>query len=869
MLKLLLLLTGRHLVDRPVRMAITVVGVALGVALAVAIRTANVGVLESFEQSVRAVAGRATLQVSGGELGLDETFIQAIRAHPGVESATPVIHQQARAAGGSGDGQPLVVMGLDLLEAADLKSFRIRAESEPSTELERFLDLNAIFIGARLAEDWQLAVGDRFEVIVGTQRYALVVQGIIESSSNLTAAWDRVGIMDIASAQGLFGLTGRLDRIDIETTSGWAISTVATQLAAMLPPSVMVGRPARRNDQVEHMLRAFQLNLGTLSAVGLLVGLLLVYNTVAFIVAQRRREIGIMRAYGMLRPRLLLLFLTEAAVIGAVGGAVGGLFGMLWARTLLSILARTVSDLYVTVPLELLQDIRTPSGVLAQAVVLGMAVSVVGALAPALEASRTAPARAVSPGDYEATRRLKTARVGWAAAGGLALAGLLSLPGPVWSMPVFGYAAALSLLLGLSCLAAFILSSLGKLASPVTTQRRAASGSIERGRLRRLALHHLARAPGRNAVTISALMIGIAIMLGVGIMIHSFRHTVELWINQTIIADLIVAPPSWLQGEESGMLARRIPERWKDLVHGIPGVAAVDPYREITIELEGLPSALVSRDLRLHAERSRYLFLDGDSAGILNRAAHEEGVIVSEPLARLHGLQAGQPLRLKTPSGEHELPVLGLFYDYATDGGKVVMDRQLYRRLWQDDSATVLAVYVVEPREVEDIRRRIVHTVGREGALIVVSNRELKREILAIFDRTFAITYALELTAVVIGLLGIVNTLLISTLERRREISMLRALGASARHIKRLVVWESAYLGMIGAVLGIMGGLLLAVLLVEVINKQSFGWTIQLSVSASLLVQAGTLAMCVSLLAAYWPARWAARQPIAEGLRYE
>jgi putative ABC transport system permease protein len=869
MLKLLLLLTTRHLLDRPVRTTITMIGVALGIALAVAIRTANVTVLESFEQSVRTVAGRATLQISGGELGLDETVILTIRAHPAVNSATPVIHQQARVVDGAHDGQPFVIMGLDLLEAADLKLFRLRLETEQALGLDRFLAMNAVFIGARLASEWNLHVGDRFEVVVGTQRYRLRVEGVIESSSTLTGVWDRIGIMDIASAQGLFGLAGRLDRIDVETDPAWSVSTVANELAAVLPPAVTVSRPARRNEQVERMLRAFQLNLATLSAVGLLVGLLLVYNTVAFIVAQRRREIGIMRAYGMPRPRVLVLFLMEAAVIGAVGGAIGSILGLLWARSLVSILARTVSDLYVTVPLETLRDlVHTPSLVLGQGVVLGMAISVAGAMAPGLEASRTAPARAVSPGDYEATRQLKTARLGWTAVAGLALAGLLSLPGPVLGMPVFGYAAALSLLLGLSCLAPFFLRGLSVLAARGVREGES-SRPIDRGHLRRVALEHLARAPGRSGVTISALMIGIAIMLGVGLMIHSFRHTVQLWINQTIMADLIVAPPSWLQGEESGMLARRIPYRWKELVQGIPGVGAVDPYREITVELEGKPSALVSRNLTLHAERSRYLFLEGDSASLLHRATMEDGVIVSEPLAGFLGLQAGRPLRLKTPSGERDLPVLGIFYDYATDGGKVVMDRQLYQRLWHDDSTTVLAVYVDVPAEVEAVRRRIIDTVGREGQLIVVSNAELKKEILAIFDRTFAITYALELTAVVIGLLGIVNTLLISTLERRRELATLRAIGASARQIKRLVLWESAYLGIIGAILGTVGGVLLALLLIRVINKQSFGWTIQLSVSGTLLVQAGALALCVSLLAAYWPARWAARQPIAEGLRYE
>jgi putative ABC transport system permease protein len=261
--------------------------------------------------------------------------------------------------------------------------------------------------------------------------------------------------------------------------------------------------------------------------------------------------------------------------------------------------------------------------------------------------------------------------------------------------------------------------------------------------------------------------------------------------------------------------------------------------------------------------------MEGESVELLHDAVAQEGVMVSEPLARSLGFRTGRLLRLRTPSGQRDLRIVGIFYDYATDGGKVVMDRSLYRHLWQDDSATVLAVYLEPSTDARAVRSRIMESVGREGQLIVVSNAELKREILAIFDRTFAITYALELTAVVIGLLGIVNTLLISTLERRRELATLRAIGASAAQIKRLVLWESVYLGVIGGALGTIGGGLLALLLIHVINKQSFGWTIQLTVSGTLLVQAAGLALFVSLLAAYWPARWAARQPIADGLRYE
>ena len=298
-------------------------------------------------------------------------------------------------------------------------------------------------------------------------------------------------------------------------------------------------------------------------------------------------------------------------------------------------------------------------------------------------------------------------------------------------------------------------------------------------------------------------------------------------------------------------------------------MAAVDPFRDLTVEIQGQPRALVSRDLRLHAERSRYLFISGDSATTLNRAADENGVVVSEVLAGALNVGAGGTIRLMTPAGEQRFPVMGVFYDYATDGGKVVMDRALYRRFWPDDTATVFGVYGRPGADMNVVRRQIAETVGREGRLLVISNGELKKEILAIFDRTFAVTYALEFIAVVIALLGIVNTLLTSVLERQRELATLRAIGASKRQIGMLVLWESSYLGLLGAAMGVVGGVLLSVLLVEVINKQSFGWTIQLTLPATMLVEAVLLAFATAVVAGLLPARWAARQPVVDGLRYE
>ncbi len=852
------------MVDRPVRTAMTILGIALGVAVSVAIRTANVEVLRSFEESVLSVAGQATLQVSGGELGLDERVIAVLRNQPGVRSALPVVQQDTQVAEGPHHGRPLVVMGLDLLEAADHRNFRLKTEAGEEPTLDPLLEPNALFIGARLAAEWSLSPGSQLDLLVGTSTHRVVVRGVVESSSGVRTAWEQLAVMDIAAAQSLFGSVGKLDRIDLVTDPARPVEEVAAALTPLLPPPLTIQRPAHRNEQVERMVRAFQLNLATLSGVGLLVGLLLVYNTIAYSVVRHRREIGILRALGLSRAGVATLFIGEAAAMGLVGGVAGSWFGVLLAGQLVSMLGRTVSDLYAPVSVASDAGAALTPALLLEGGLFGLVVAMLGAVAPSMDAGRTAPARALAPGEYEDTQAFRAGLLAWVGGGCLVLAGLLALPGPVGGLPVFGYASAFFLLLSLSCLAPLLVYGFGMM---MTGHHEPAKGGV--GALGLIAGEQIARAPGRNAITVSALMIGIAIMIGVGIMIQSFRQTVDEWINQTVMADLVVATPGWLTGEGSGAQAKRMPLAWMERVAAVPGVAAVDTYRDLTIELHGRPVSMVSRDLRVHAEHSRYLFMHGESAEVLLRTIAARGVVISEVLAGRLGLREGSLLTLMTPSGERSFPVIGVFYDYATDGGKLVMDRSLYRSLWDDETTTVIAVYVVPDADAALVRRLVADIMGSVGRVVLISNAEIKREILAIFDRTFTVTYALEFIAVVIALLGIVNTLLTSVLERQREMATLRAIGASAGQIRRLVLWEGLYLGLLGACLGVAGGVLLSFLLIHVINKQSFGWTIHFQFPVWLVVQGVGLALGAALLASYVPALWAARQPVVEGLRYE
>ena len=863
-----------HLSTHPGRTLLTIIGVGLGVAATIAVQTANVDVLRSFEDSVLAVAGPVTLEVSAGEAGMDERLIASVRGIAGVDSAKPVGELGVRVAGRS---QSFLILGLDLLDELNSMQGRLPATLETlwrpgeGDGMDGLLAPSGLLLGQGLASE--LGVGPKalLNLEAGGREVSVVITGVMGRRAEGPSAWDRLAVMDIAAFQRTFGLSGRLDRIDVVTQASASVEQVAEAIARILPPAVTVRRPIQRSQQVESMVGAFQLNLSVLSMVGLLVGMFLIYNTVSFTVAQRRREVGILRAIGMSEPMVVGLFLAEAGVFGVAGGVLGGSLGLVLGNVLVGLVGRTIQDLYVPMA-DAPRTFGFPPGsarLFIEAIVIGSGVSILGALGPSLDAGRTMVVAALAPGEYDVAQRVRAASLGVVGGSLLLFALGCALAGPVGRVPVFGYLATFCLLAGLSCLVPILMQWVCR-----TRELGAASASPSLGgAIRHIAREQTTRGIGRNAVTVSAFLVGVAIMVGVMVMIRSFRDTVEMWIDQTVMADFIVAPAGWPHVVRGGSSSQALPGSWRTRLAGATHVSAVDAYRDVRIELEGRPIALVSRDLALHAARSRYLFLEGDSAAILTRAAAGEGAILSEVVANHLHVIRGSQLSISTPVGEKSLPVLGVFYDYATDGGKIVIDRSLYQHWWNDDGVTVFPVYIDPGVDLEQARAALLETLadGSRGSLLptVLSNGELRREILRIFDRTFTLTYVLEAIAIIIAMLGIINTLVTSVVERRRELATLQALGSSRGQITALILWEAGYLGLLGTAMGLVGGLALAWILIRVINRQSFGWTIQVSWPLGLMAEVAVLALVASLLAGFWPARWAGRQPLVEGLRYE
>lgn len=858
-------LAKSHVTGHPLRTGLTIVGVSLGVAAPVGLQSANQVVLESFQEAVLEVAGGARLEVVSDTGSFAEEIIVPLRGIPGVLAAMPVLQEGLRH---SASGLAFSVLALDLLDLERIKPVKLQ-DDLPNSPTPRWFEERAVLVGRRLADRIGAQSGRNLDVIAGVEPHRLVVIGIIEGASHGPSVWDDLAVMDIAAAQELFERVGKLDRIELLVEAEQSLEEIQGQVQALLPPSLHARRPEQRGEQMDAMVQAFRLNLLMLSLVGLLVGGFLIYNTLSFSVAQHRREIGILRAIGMSEPMLAGLFLIEGAVFGIAGGMLGSLLGLVLADRLILLVGRTVTDLYAAVSASTHLDVAVLP-LLGRGLLLGTGFSLLGALGPSIEAARTEVVQALSVGGYDSARPIRVSRHVWTGVVLLISSAGLSILPPVGAIPVGGYLSVLLLLIGFSFLAPPLISvcaggSLFRAWDRWNTHPRAIFPV--------LAVQTAGRSPGRNGVTVSALMIGLAIMVGVVLMIQSFRQTVEAWIDQTVVADLIIAPGGWPYAGHEGGRDVLIPLAWTDRIARTPGVEAVDSYRDLRIELDGRPRSIVARDLTLHAQRSRYLFTAGESEATLRQAILRRGVVVSEVLANALRLRGGDVIVIPTPAGERTVPVVGVFYDYATDGGKMVMDRSLFRELWGEEGATVVPVYLEPGADPDEVTRRLEWQflgLSRSAPILtVIKNADLRREILTIFDRTFALTYVLEVIAVMVGVLGIVNTLLTAVLERQREFATLRAMGASHGQVTGLVLWEALYLGVIGAILGVASGLCLALVLVRVINKQSFGWTVHLTISFPVLAQAVVLAMGAALVAGAWPARWVSRQVPAEGLRYE
>lgn len=855
--------TLRHLFEERLKTAVAVLGVALGIAVFLSIRLANGSVLAAFRATVDAVSGKAQLQLTGGPAGLrDVAFIAAGRV-AGVAAVAPVIEttaiapewtagQTAHHAPGETPGQPITVLGVDLFSEPPFRAYDLTGTGGESSAMAFLRDPRAIAVTDRLAEEHGLRVGSRIRLMHGAKTVTWTVTALLTSDSLSRAYAGQLAVVDIAAAQEAFGKLGRLDRLDIRVADGADVSAVADRLLAALGPGVMVRRPETRGAQVESLLGAFQLNLTALSAIAIFVGMFLIYNAMSIAVVRRRREIGILRALGATRGQILALFLAEGAFFGAAGSALGVVAGIFMARAALHAVAATVTALYVRVEAERL---ALDPIIIGQAVLIGFATAVLASLAPARESAETPPGQTAREGSLMAKARPAATRLLWAGILLLALAGAMSGASGAWRKPWLGFGAAFAILGGFSLVTPWITAGLGNLARPLWNRLFGPEGLLAAG--------YITAALDRTAVVVAALMVSLAMFIGVSVMVGSFRRTVQAWVDQTLVADLFVRSATWIVSGDDAVLP-------PDVVPGLramPRVEAVDAYRAVPATYEGQPIVLSASSFDTLAQHGRLLFRRGNSARIIAGARARGEIIVTEGFTLKLGKSEGDTVTLPTPAGPHTFRIAGVYYDYTTSGPMLVMDIALYRRLWKDNAVNTAAVYLRPGADTEAARLAVERRFG--SGVAVIANRELHDQVLRIFDQTFRVTYALEFISIAVAVLGIINTMTALILQRGRELGVLRAVGATRRQLEKMILLESALIGGIAFLIGAACGGALALLLIYVINKQFFGWTVQVHWTPAVFVEGAAIMIVTSLLAGLLPARQAGHRSVTEAVRAE
>ena len=848
MMRVLWKSTLRWPLQRPWQAFLAIVGVAMGVAVVIAIDIANESARRAFLLSTSTITGRATDELVGGPQGIPEAVFRQIRVDLGVRESAPVV--QGYATSVVTPTRTLQILGIDPFSEAPFRPELTPGGSAVGSTLAQLIQTpNAVLMSQHTADALGVALGQSFVVSIAGRTQPMTLVGMLTTADSTTQqALDDLLLTDIAVAQVWLGKVGMLDRIDLILPDTAAGAALRQQITATLPAGVRITTPAQRAQSITEMTASFEINLNALSLLALVVGMFLIYNTMTFAVVQRRPLIGTLRCIGVTRAEIARLMMVEGGVIAVLGTMVGVGLGIGLAQLLIGLVARTINDIYFAVSVSTITLTAFP---LIKGVVLGMGASVVALAIPTWEAARTPPRTVLRRSSYEE----QTVRVvPWLGAIGM---GLMVLGGIImWLIPAIyaSYAGLLALTLGAAMITPLVTVWLMRLVRPLATRWF--------GLVAGMAVRDVVTSLSRTAVAIAALMIAVAVTIAVGVMVASFRVTVVDWLTTTIRADVFVSAPTIT----ANRLISPLPDGVDTTIARLPGVERIRRYRSIMLPTDSTPVLQISLDVA-PADHDTFLWAAGNPAQIWP-AFYRDAIIISEPLALRRQLQVGDTFTIQTDRGDVAMPIAGIFYDYGTELGVVMMPIERYQYYFADQQLSSLGIYVTEGVDSEQMVETI-RTQFPDVALVVRSNQTLRTASVAILDRTFAITNVLQLLATIVAFVGIFAALTAMQLERVREFGMLRAIGLDPRQLWQLVLGETSLMGVVAGIVAIPIGTAMAAALIYVINRISFGWTLQFAWVPDIYGRAMLTAIVAAVLAGIIPAWRIARIAPALALREE
>ncbi|HVU01824.1 MAG TPA: FtsX-like permease family protein [Polyangiaceae bacterium] len=843
----------RHWARSPLRSVLIVLGIALGVALYVATEATSASMMASFGEIVERVAGRADLTVVGSGSGVPSELVADVAETPGVAHAASSLEITTQAVDFK---ESLLVLGVDFLGDMHFLPFDVKSGEERVIEdpLAFVNDPTALLVSGKFAARHHLAKGSTVKLLTAEGPKDFVVRGVLADTGPAASFGGQVAVMFVDAAQVSFARGTLVDRIDVALEKTADPAAVRAALQEKVGKGFRVEKPDRMGSKLRELTEPLRTSLSLSGYVSLLVGAFLVYNAVGIAVVQRRREIGVLRALGTTRLKIVLLFCLEAALL-ALPGVLLGLFVARLLSRYTSVQAEdAMTTLYVAVAPSAPKI--TPALAL-RGFAAGVTTAVLAAFVPARRGASLDPAIVLRGASAVERSRLRYGR--------LAIIGSLGL--------AFGWLPFFRGTLGggaISITAAVVGSTLMTPAIVVLIRRltvRGAEGAF--GIPARLGLDYVERTLGRSTINVLALMVGVSMSVSVGGWLASFEKSLTEWFEQMSVADLSVTSGSPILDQRHLALSADAPER----VRGVPGVGRVQSFRMTDQETEGKTFRLVATDTDVFLEEARkhgrgWPVVEGDPVAVGDLSSAPR-ILLGESASRRLGKHAGDSLVLHGTKGDVTFQVRGIIVDYTSDKGAGFVDLKVFRDHWGDEAVDALSVYVADGAKAETVADGIRTALGGGSSIFVTKTEEVRKQIIDTLQRTFSYSRSVELVTLLIALMGVAGTMLSAVLDRAREIGMLRAIGATTRQVAASIVVEASFLGFCGIVAGSMLGVLECLLFLKTLLLTDTGWHLDFVFPWVSTARMSLLSMATCALAGGLPAIRAAKTDVTAAVVYE
>ena len=801
-LTLLRLLTIRNIKNEKFMTSLSIVGVALGIGLFIGVKVASDRAIASFESEIKGMSPKVNyeiLDISG--LDFDEKIYGDVLHRE--EKSFPIVKVKGLL---KDKKETIDINGIDIVKSLQF----LHIDIKESYELERlYRDFNGVIVTKKFFDKHALHKNDILTVLVYDREYHLKIVGTMDTEL-LTL---NTVILDIGNFQEYFKRYGYLTKIDLATDE-----KKAEEIKKFLPSNLSIEKKDDLIRNQKAVVASFRYNLQFVSLIAILVGMFLLYNTIFISVVKRRTEIGILRSLGSDKKTIIMLFTIHGVLLGFVGSLLGIILGQIIAYFSVIAVQKTVSTMYSAISIS--EYMVTPSDA-AKSLILGLLVSFVASVIPSFEASKIRPHETSREGSFEGRYRKYMkffTLLGLFLVFAGALLSYIEYRQVPFAFPYLSYSGILLIIFGFTCVAPFHLIVLLKIIKKPTEKIFGAMGKITIGDMHGSVY--------RFSIALMSVAISSALIVALLTLIFSFRSSLKKWIENTITAEVYIKPLSCT----SNYCFQAMSDEVITTIEQFPEVAGIDRYRVLQVELFGKKIITGFGDAGLSRRLAGSHYFSKENEDRMKELEKGQHVAISEYLGMKYGLKRGDTIELQTPRGKQSFAVTDIFTSYSTTSGFMYLDRRWLKQYWGLDDATQVSVYVKKGYDVETFIRKLKDKFSGTYSIDIMNNQQLRQKILTIFDRTFAITYAIELIAILVSLIGVINTLLALVFEKKREISTLRYLGMSWKQLRDNLVLSAGITGIAGIILGLMIGSIMSMIFIHVVNKISFGWEIEFKI---------------------------------------